>query len=42
MFKDFNNLDAVGNEGNDFHFRIARGAGERIYFVDKADELSPG
>jgi hypothetical protein len=41
MFENFNNLDAVGNKGDDFHRGVARGTKQGVYFINLLDEASP-
>jgi len=42
MFENFNNLNAIGNEGDNFHCGGARGTKQGIYFINLLDEASPG
>ena len=42
MFENFNNLNAIGNEGDNFHCGGARGTKQGVYFINLLDEASPG
>lgn len=39
MFENFNNLNATGNEGDNFHSGAARGTMQWIYFINLLDEV---
>lgn len=42
MFENFNNLNAIGNEGDNFHCGVARGTKQGFYFINLLDEASAG
>ena len=42
MFENFNNLNTISNESDDFHGRVARDTKQEVYFINLLDEASPG
>ena len=40
MFENFNNLNAISNEDDNFHSGGARGTKQGVYFINLLDEVS--